>query len=37
MAQYKRYCGNEYTRNNRIIDGRIIFNVAHVVSRKGGC
>jgi hypothetical protein len=28
------YRGNEYTRNNRRIVGRVIFNVARVVSRK---
>jgi hypothetical protein len=28
--------GNEYTRNNRIIVGRVFFNVARVVPRKVG-
>jgi hypothetical protein len=30
------YRGNEYTRNNRRIVGRVVFNVARVVSRKVG-
>jgi hypothetical protein len=29
----KRYRGNEYTRNRRIVGG-VVFNVARVVSRK---
>jgi hypothetical protein len=36
MAWLKRYCGNEYTRNNRRIIGLVVFNVARVVSRKVG-
>jgi hypothetical protein len=32
----QRYRGNEYTRNNRRIVGRVVFNVAPVVSRKVG-
>jgi hypothetical protein len=28
--------GNEYTRNNRRIVGRVVFNMARVVSRKVG-
>jgi hypothetical protein len=36
MARQKRYRGNEYTRNNRRIVGRVVFNVAHVVSWKVG-
>jgi hypothetical protein len=32
----KRYRGNEYTRSNKIIVGRVVFNVARVVSRKVG-
>jgi hypothetical protein len=35
-ARKKRYRGNEYTRNNRNIVGRVVFNVAHAVSRKVG-
>jgi hypothetical protein len=35
-ARYKRYRGNEYTRNNRRIVGRVVFNVVRVVSRKVG-
>jgi hypothetical protein len=30
------YRGNEYTRNDRRFVGRIVFNVALVVSRKVG-
>jgi hypothetical protein len=32
----KRYCCNEYIRNNRRIVGRVVFNVALVVSGKVG-
>jgi hypothetical protein len=35
-AREKRYRGNEYTRNNRRIFGRVVFNMARVVSRKVG-
>jgi hypothetical protein len=35
-GRYKRYRGNEYTRNNRRIVGRVVFNVAHFVSRNVG-
>jgi hypothetical protein len=34
---WKKYCrGNEYIRDNRTIVGRVVFNVARVVSRKVG-
>jgi hypothetical protein len=26
----KRYCGNEYTRNNSRIVGRVVFSTVHV-------
>jgi hypothetical protein len=32
----KLYRGNEYTRNNRSIVGRVVFNVTRVVTRKVG-
>jgi hypothetical protein len=32
----KRYSSKEYTRNNRIIVGRVVFNVGSVVSMKVG-
>jgi hypothetical protein len=32
----KTYRGNEYTRNDRRIVGRVVFNVARVSSRKVG-
>jgi hypothetical protein len=32
----KRYRGNEYTSNNRIIVGRVVFYAARMVSRKAG-
>jgi hypothetical protein len=34
MARQKGYYGNEYTRNKRRIVGRVVFNVARVVSRN---
>jgi uncharacterized membrane protein len=36
MAGNKHYRGNEYTRNNRRIVGRVIFYAVPVVSRKVG-
>jgi hypothetical protein len=32
----KRYRGNEYTSNNRIIVGLVVFYAARAVSRKPG-
>jgi hypothetical protein len=33
-ARYKRYCGNEYTCNNRNIVGRLVFSADRVVSKE---
>jgi hypothetical protein len=35
-ARYKLYSGNEYTRNNRRIFGRVVFYAVRVVSRRVG-
>jgi hypothetical protein len=36
IATRQRYRGNEYIRNNKRNVGRVVFNVARVVSRKVG-
>jgi hypothetical protein len=36
MARYKRYRGNEYTRNTRLIVGHVVFYVVRAVSREAG-